>query len=170
MGALGTTTRPLCGLRAHHDMRVTDQGYKTCIRCGVFSRDGIPVDVRFWSYVQKGEECWVWTGTPDEDGYGRFGFRGRSRPAHSVAWELSGRIRPNFKHRETLDHKCDNKLCVRPDHLRILPLADNASRANKKPVCKRGHLMKGQNLYFYTTKGRKRRRCRACMRLRKASF
>lgn len=166
MASLKPTKRPLCGARAHHKMQLTDAGHKTCVRCGVFSRDGVPVEVRFWSHVKKGDRCWIWTGAVT-NGYGRFGFQKRTRWVHHVSWILSGRKAPNWNLRETIDHKCDNKLCVRVGHLRILSLAKNVSRANKKPFCKRGHPMKGENLYFYGEDLHRKRRCRACMVLRR---
>lgn len=31
--------------------------------------------------------CWLWTGPPDKDGYGRFWLAGKTRKAHRVAYE-----------------------------------------------------------------------------------
>ncbi len=166
MGLLGSTKRPLCGVRAHHRMELCGDGYKKCVRCGTLARDGVPGEVRFWGHVQKTDHCWIWMAAINPDGYGKFHFRGRRRYAHHVAWELSGRKRPDYGNLQTIDHKCNNRRCVRLAHLRVLALAKNVARGTRKPFCKRGHPMKGENLYFYGLRGRKRRRCRKCMNLR----
>ena len=38
---------------------------------------------RFWSKVNKGDGCWLWTGTITYNGYGKFG----PRLAHRIAFE-----------------------------------------------------------------------------------
>lgn len=71
---------------------------------------------RFWSKVEKTDECWNWVAAKNEMGYGVFGRNGKTEKAHRVAYSWSnGPIRPS----EWLDHKCRNKSCVRPSHLRI---------------------------------------------------
>lgn len=70
---------------------------------------------RFWAKVDKSGECWNWTGSRNDQGYGQFRLDGKGRKAHTVAleWEL-GYLRP--PHLDTC-HKCDNPSCVRPSHL-----------------------------------------------------
>jgi hypothetical protein len=68
---------------------------------------------RFWSHVDRGAGCWLWTGRLDRHGYGRFRFRGCETGAHRFSLELvSGAI-------GTLCacHRCDVHACVNPDHL-----------------------------------------------------
>ena len=45
---------------------------------------------RFWSKVLVGapNECWPWTGSKNERGYGFCRHEGRVRKAHRVAWKL----------------------------------------------------------------------------------
>ena len=86
---------------------------------------------RFWSRVDKSGECWVWCGAQDAYGYGqviytpssgRKGFK-----AHRVAWFLSGY---QLVEGMTLDHLCQNKLCVNPAHMEQVSNGENASRGN----------------------------------------
>ena len=63
-------------------------------------------------------ECWTWLGNCDAKGYGRITRRinGRHRKcrAHRVSYEEFVRpIPPGFD----VDHKCENRWCIAPDHL-----------------------------------------------------
>lgn len=73
---------------------------------------------RFWAKVRTGDglnTCWEWTGSRSS-GYGDFGVRpGVIEYAHRLVLEgMLGRKIAAGK--ETL-HACDNRACVRPDHL-----------------------------------------------------
>lgn len=70
---------------------------------------------RFWTHIRKTPTCWIWTGTRDKNGYGRFTPRHGSsaKLAHRLIYEaLVGSI----GHRVLL-HSCDNPSCVNPNHL-----------------------------------------------------
>lgn len=71
---------------------------------------------RFWSNVERGRGCWLWTGTRTARGYGRFILDGgRPYPAHRFSLEFTlGKKLPS---RVYALHRCDNPPCVRPDHL-----------------------------------------------------
>jgi hypothetical protein len=73
----------------------------------------------FWTKIRVGrlDECWPWTGSADDDGYGMFFFMGRRRPAHELALTFTtGEIRITG-----LDtcHGCHNPPCCNLNHLRF---------------------------------------------------
>lgn len=69
---------------------------------------------RFWAKVQKTDGCWLWTASVRNRGYGMFSVNRRNCQAHRVSWELAYGPIPDGLH---VCHRCDNVLCVRPDHL-----------------------------------------------------
>lgn len=95
---------------------------------------------RFWSKVNKSSgsygddgtyptECWEWVGAKMTQGYGQLRINGKHRLAHRVVFELDGR---SLSSEECVLHKCDNRSCVNPDHLRIGTRRDNARDAYSK--------------------------------------
>lgn len=77
-----------------------------------------PTEARFWRRVEKSDDCWVWTGHLNDDGYGTFSVDA-SGPrsnwlAHRLAYHLTYGSIPDG---EYVLHRCDNPACVRPDHL-----------------------------------------------------
>lgn len=99
-------------------------------RLGQLNRLWPTLHDRFWSKVDRTEghgpegECWVWTGSRDGFGYGRFNRNGSGGSAHRVSYELSvGEI----PHGLVIRHKCDNPACVRPDHLETGTDQDNSN-------------------------------------------
>lgn len=70
---------------------------------------------RFWQHVAKSEGCWEWTGANSGRGYGRVGVDGgKTTGAHRVSWEMHYGPVPDGC---SVLHRCDNRPCVRPDHL-----------------------------------------------------
>lgn len=74
---------------------------------------------KFWSRVdiRGADECWLWTGSLAH-GYGSVTYRGKSRYAHVVAWELTNG-QPPFGTR--LVSECGNRNCVNTSHWRVGP-------------------------------------------------
>lgn len=88
-----------------------------------------PVELRFWTKVEKTASCWIWRAATNPKGYGVFVWEKGSgaRVAHRLAYE---QIRGSIPAGMVLDHLCWNRACVNPDHLR--PVSSRANSQNRK--------------------------------------
>lgn len=77
----------------------------------------------FWDRVQKTGTCWLWTGTINDSGYGIFSVRNNRLRAHRFSWELHESAIPEGMQ---VDHRCRNRQCVNPDHLRVVSNKQNS--------------------------------------------
>lgn len=97
------------------------------------------VKERFWSRVKKTDSCWNWIGGISPSGYGRFSIGLRGHFAHRKSYEINiGRIPNNL----CILHKCDNRHCVRPDHLFLGTRLDNA-----RDMVNKGRSIRGDSHY-----------------------
>lgn len=88
------------------------------------------VRARFFKNVKKTKTCWLWQGSKDKRGYGRFGLRHYPFLAHRAAWELRKKQRvPRGKH---VLHRCDVENCVRFAHFFLGTHDDNMRDMAKK--------------------------------------
>lgn len=81
------------------------------------ARPTLPLAARFWRHVDKTDGCWLWTAYVGTHGYGAIGAGGKHGEillAHRVSWELHNGPVPEGRF---ILHRCDNRKCVRPDHL-----------------------------------------------------
>lgn len=116
---------------------------------------------RFWSLVDVGGPCWIWTGTLDYKGYGRAMYRNQPiRFTHRIVWEmLVGPVPEGLE----LDHLCRVRACCNPDHLEPVTHAENMRRGitATKTHCPKGHPYAGENLKVNSRAGRQCRTCSA---------
>ena len=88
---------------------------QTSARTGVFITMGYKhrtLEERFWSHVRvvTRDDCWEWQAGLDRCGYGMID----QEHAHRVSYRLHY---GDFDRDLYVLHKCDNRKCVRPDHL-----------------------------------------------------
>ena len=78
------------------------------------------LEERFWAKVNKTDNCWVWKGSTSQ-GYGTFILEGKIKRATHISWFLHTGEWP----KNQINHKCNNTLCIRIDHVYDGTLSDN---------------------------------------------
>lgn len=125
--------------------------------------------------------CWLWMGAVDRFGYGQFLDVESRKKWRAHRWILENTTGIPLGKLQSC-HKCDVRCCVNPDHLFRGTQADNnrdmarkgrvyrggpkTSPNRNKTYCYRGHEFTPEN----TRRVSGRRVCRACARLRSASY
>lgn len=120
-----------------------------------------PLDSR----VEIRDECWIWIGATNSEGYGQVRFQDTIHYVHMLAAGT-----PRQKGIETL-HSCDTPACFNPAHLTVGTTSqnqlDSSAKGRKrnqnmgKTHCPQGHEYNTENTY---TDKRSRRSCRECQR------
>lgn len=86
----------------------------------------------FWSRVAitaDNNQCWLWVGGKDSNGYGLINLYGKNDRVHRVAWRY-----PNYIIPEGMEicHSCDNPACCNPKHLFLGTHKENMDDMNAK--------------------------------------
>lgn len=102
--------------------------------------------------------CWVWVWSKYSNGYGAYNGGHGHNSAHVIYWqEKNGPIPEGME----LDHLCNQRPCVNPDHMEAVTHLENMTRARlRRTHCKRGHERNDTN--SKPEKGTNSRRCMIC--------
>lgn len=135
-----------------------------------------PASERFHSKyeVDPTTGCWNWTAARGDHGYGTIGetvapMKSKTLLAHRLSFEMhKGPIPEGL----VVDHMCNNRACVNPNHLQAITHWENINRSPSPEIqrrlanrCIRGHDLTDQaNVYIRLDTGR--RQCKPCERIR----
>ena len=104
--------------------------------------------------------CYLWIGMQNELGYGIVVINSKRVRAHRIAYERqNGKIPYGLG----IDHLCNNKSCVNPEHLQVSTNSDNTRRYFSTIThCKSGHEFTEANTRI---RPNGTRACRECARI-----
>ena len=100
-------------------------------------------------------ECWIWTGSSNNAGYGQIKFNGATWNTHRLAYHLRveklpkpGKVQKadDETDREILDHLCETRLCCNPNHLEKIDQSTNVKRGARHRRTQPGGLLQPEDL------------------------
>lgn len=86
------------------------------------------VEYRLYSKtIKQADGCLIFTGCISTQGYGSISVDGKMRSAHIVSYELvHGPVPFGYE----LDHLCNRKVCINPEHLEPVTHKENMRRSS----------------------------------------
>jgi hypothetical protein len=128
--------------------------------CGCASFSKRPHETLMDGFLKKVDKtsspdgCWLWKGKPDYWGYGHI-----SDETHDIwrvhIWSYAQFVGP-IKPGTEIHHKCENKMCVNPDHLEQKTIHDHRvlhGEKKRRTVCSKGHELTGDNVRILHKRG-----------------
>lgn len=122
----------------------------------------LPNGCREWTGPRKGDDS--------KSRYADVSYRGKRMTVHRAVYRLT---KGEIPEGQVVRHKCDNSLCINPEHLELGTQYDNCQDAKKRgrywhhesrfTHCKHGHEFTPENTLIW---GDGFRRCKTCDRLR----
>lgn len=82
--------------------------------------------------------CWLWLGAINKAGYGQIRYNKKIINAHRYYYQKYNNI--TLPYNVVVRHKCDNPLCVNPEHMEI-----GSHQDNMNDMVKRNRSAKGEN-------------------------
>jgi hypothetical protein len=79
--------------------------------------------------VRGPDECWLWSGVGDRNGYRQARYQGKHWQAHRLVWTLERGPIPKGM---LVCHSCDTPPCCNPSHLWLGTNADNTEDRERK--------------------------------------
>ncbi len=126
---------------------------------------------RLLSNIKREGNCWIWTGTVNERGYGTIGYKNKTWSVHRISYLLIGGkpLTPGL----VLDHLCRNRPCINPNHLEEVTNKENILRGNgfgainaRKTECNYGHKLVNDNVYHHPDGSRECHKCRKSRKIK----
>lgn len=101
-----------------------------------------PVEKRLAHYTKRDplSGCHIWQKPPNTVGYGQLRIKYKNYTAHRLAWiARHGPIAPGL----FVCHRCDERLCINPDHLFLASHDENMADLKAKRLRRSEARMKG---------------------------
>ena len=118
----------------YEDRRVKADGRRAkCIACLTNGRPPGPVAMNpLTRHTVDANGCHIWSGSVHKSGYGSIKWNGKATVAHRVIYTLK---KGEILQGQVIDHLCNVKLCVNPQHLEAVSYSTNTQRAWNRQHC-----------------------------------